>query len=202
MVLYEGLPIPTKKSDIPQEIYQIKVTLLDTSIWRRLLAPADMTLTELHDVLQVAMGWEGEHMHEFSIGRRQMRRRVLMPPVENESTTHLSSLLGRVGAQATYTYDFGDNWEHGIVLEKRLSADPNTAYPVCAGGQFARPPEDCGGVGRFYDLLDAFKDPNHDRHEEALEWFGDDFDSEAFSVEDVNRMVARMYRRRRKASGT
>ena len=106
----------TKRSAIPQEIYQIKVTLLGTSplIWRRVLVPAEVTLAQLHDVLQAAMGWEDCHMHEFRMGRRYFGRpdpedRLMgMPPVENERTVRLSSVLARVGAKAIYTYDLGD----------------------------------------------------------------------------------------------
>jgi Plasmid pRiA4b ORF-3-like protein len=200
----------TRKTAIPQDVYQIKVTLLGTSppVWRRLLVPAAVTLAHLHDVLQAAMGWEDCHMHEFRMGRRYFGRpnpedRLMgMPPVENERTVQLSNLLGKVGPKAIYTYDLGDTWEHGVVLEKRLSADPNTAYPVCTGGQLACPPEDCGGVGGFYDLLDATSNPNHDQHEALRNWVDDDFDPKAFSVDDVNRMLAPLHRRRRgKASG-
>ena len=121
--------MPTKKSAVPLEIYQLKVTLLGTSppIWRRLLLPADVTLAQLHDVLQAAMGWEDGHMHEFSIGQRRFGRpdpedRLMgMPSVENERTVRLSGILGRVGAKAIYTYDFGDSWEHSLVLEKSAS---------------------------------------------------------------------------------
>jgi len=109
-------------------------------------------------------------------------------------------VLGRVGAKATYTYDMGDSWEHGIVLEKRLPIDPGTAYPVCTGGERACPPEDCGGIGGFYDLLDALGDPAHEQHEEIQDWVGDDYDPDAFSIEDVNHMLTPLRRRRDKAS--
>ena len=200
----ESFIMPTKKSAVPPEIYQLKVTLLGTSppIWRRLLVPADLTLAQLHDVLQAAMGWEDCHMHEFSVGHRHFGkpdpedRLMGMPSVENERTVRLSGVLGRVGAKAIYTYDFGDSWEHGIVLEKRLPADPGTAYPVCTGGQLACPPEDCGGIPGFYDLLDALGDPTHEQHDELLDWIGDDYDPDAFSIEDVNRMLMPLRRRR------
>jgi hypothetical protein len=160
--------MPTKKSVVPPEIYQLKVTLLGTSppIWRRLLVPADLTLAQLHDVLQAAMGWEDGHMHEFSIGQRRFGRPdpedqlMGMPSAENERTVRLSGILGRVGSKAIYTYDFGDSWEHSIVLEKRLPIDPSTTYPICTDGQLACPPEDCGGVPGFYDLVEALADPN------------------------------------------
>ena len=129
----ESINMPAKKSAVPSDIYQLKLTLLGTRppIWRRLLVPADLTLAQLHDVLQAAMGWEDGHMHEFSIGPRRFGRpnpedRLMgMPSVENERTMRLSAILGRVGSKAIYTDDFGDSWEHSIVLEKRLSVDPN-----------------------------------------------------------------------------
>ena len=200
--------MPTKKSTVPLEIYQLKVTLIGTSppIWRRLLLPADVTLAQLHDALQAAMGWEDGHMHEFSIGQRRFGRpdpedRLMgMPSVENERTVRLSGILGRVGSKALYTYDFGDSWEHSIVLEKRLPDDPNATYPVCTDGQLACPPEDCGGIPGFYDLVEALNDPNHERHEEMLDWIGDDFNPQAFSIDNVNRMLAPLRRHRHKTS--
>ena len=172
--------MPAKKTAVPPEICQLKVTLLGTSppIWRRLLVPADMTLAQLHDVLQAAMGWEDGYMHEFSVGQRRIGRpnpedRLMgMPSVENERTVRLSGILGRVGSKAIYTYDFGDSWEHSLVLEKRLPVDPNTAYPVCTDGQLACPPEDCGGIPGFYDLIEALTDRDHERHEEMLDGIG------------------------------
>ena len=189
--------MPPKKIAVPPEIYQLKVTLLGTSppIWRRLLVPADLTLAQLHNVLQTAMGWEDGHMHEFCVGGRRFGRpdpedRLMgMPSVENEGTVRLSGILGRVGAKVIYTYDFGDSWEHGIVLEKRLPTDPNTTYPACTDGQLACPPEDCGGIPGFYDLVEALTDPTNERHEEMRDWIGDDFDPQAFSVDTVNQLL-------------
>jgi hypothetical protein len=199
--------MPTKKSAAP-DIYQLKVTLLGTSppIWRRLQVPADVTLAQLHEVLQTAMGWQDGHMHEFSVGQRRFGRpdpqdRLMgLPSVENERTVRLSSLLSRIGSKAIYTYDLGDSWEHSIVLEKRLPGDPNATHPVCTDGQLACPPEDCGGIPGFYDLVEVLNDPNHKRHQEMLDWIGDDFDPQAFSVDQVNRMLAPLSRHRHKAS--
>jgi len=196
--------MPAKKSAVPPEILQLKVTLLGTMppIWRRLLVPADLTLAQLHDVLQTAMGWQDGHMHEFSAGHRHFGkpnpedRLMGMDPVENERTVRLSSVLSRVRAKAIYTYDMGDSWEHGIMLEKRLPADPGTTYPVCTGGERACPPEDCGGIPGFYDLLDALGDPTHEQHNELRDWVGEDYDPDVFSLDGVNRMLAPLRRRR------
>lgn len=193
-----------KKTAVPPEIYQLKVTLLGTRppIWRRVLVPADMTFAQLHVVLLSAMGWEGDHMHEFSAGQRRIGwpdpedRLLGIPGVDSEHAVRLRDILVRAGSKAVYTYDFGDSWEHSLVLEKRLPLDPNTAYPVCTDGQLACPPEDCGGVPGFYNLVEALSDPSHKRHEEMLDWIGE-FDPQAFSVESVNKRLTALRRQRK-----
>jgi len=197
--------MPAKNSATAAEIYQLKVTLLGTKppIWRKLLVPTDFTLTQLHDVLQVAMGWQECHLHEFTAGGRRFG-----PPdpeegfmeVENERKVRLSSLLRRTGAKVIYTYDFGDSWEHSIVLQKCFPAAPTMSYPICIDGQLACPPEDCGGIPGFYDLLDALKDPKHEQHQELKDWVGGDYDPEAFSIEAINRILVHWIPRRSRRS--
>lgn len=193
----------TRKIQTSPDIYQLKVTLLGTKppIWRRLLVAADLTLAQLHDVLQIAMGWQNGHMHQFRLGQRYFGRpfpeeRLMgMTPTENERTVRLSAVLGRVGAKMIYEYDLGDSWEHGIVLEKQLPADIHATYPMCIDGQLACPPEDCGGIPGYYNLLDALADRRHPEHEELSEWIGGSFDPEAFSIDKVNRLLSPARRR-------
>jgi len=190
--------MPTNPLEKSQQIYPIKVTLLGTDppIWRRLRVPANLTLEVLHDVLQLAMGWEDCHMHDFRIGQQRfgtpdpMEREFGGPRTASERTARLFQVLGRAGIKAVYTYDFGDSWEHKIVVEKRLAPEPGRAYPVCLAGERHGPPEDCGGIPGFYNLLEALSDPGHEQHEELLDWLGNGFDPEAFSVEEVNRRLA------------
>ena len=190
------------------EIYQIKITLLgvDPPIWRRLLVRADLTLEQLHHVLQLAMGWEDCHMHEFRIGQQRfgtpdpMEQAFGRSHTTSERTARLFSVLGRAGAKAVYTYDFGDSWEHQIVVEKCLALEPGRAYPACLAGERHGPPEDCGGIPGFYNLLEAISEPEHEQHAELLDWLGGDFDPEAFSVEEINRRLAPLQRRRQKAA--
>ncbi|HXB69869.1 MAG TPA: plasmid pRiA4b ORF-3 family protein [Candidatus Acidoferrales bacterium] len=196
-----------KKSGKLREVYQIKVTLLGTEppIWRRLLVPADMTLVDLDHVVQAAMGWDGDHLHEFVIG--QQRFGTPTPSgqflaqirgtrgVVSEEGVRLSSVLRFAGSKAEYTYDFGDNWEHAIRFEKALPREPRKLYPVCIGGELHGPPEDCGGVPGYYNLLDAIRDPEHEGHGEMLEWVGEEFDPEAFSVDEVNARLSYLQQR-------
>ena len=192
--------------DQPQEIYQIQVTLLGTDppIWRRLLVPADLTLEQLHDVLQLAMGWENYHLHEFRIGRQRfgkpdpMERTFGGPRTASERTARLFSVLGRVGAKAVYTYDFGDSWEHEIVVEKCVASEPGYAYPACLAGERHGPPEDCGGIPGFYNFLEAISDPEHEEHQDLLDWVGGSFAPESFSVDAVNQRLQKKFRPVRK----
>jgi hypothetical protein len=183
---------------MPEQIFQLKVTLLGTDppIWRRLLVPAGATLESLHRVLQIAVGWDDCHMHEFAIGRQRFGAPGPMddfggPPVVSERNIALGQLLTRPRSKLRYTYDFGDSWEHEIVLEKILPPEPNRAYPSCVAGERQGPPEDCGGLPGFYNLLDAIADPKHPDHEDTKEWAGD-FDPDAFSIDEVNRRLARI----------
>lgn len=194
--------MPSKRIWLPQDIYQLKVTLLGTRppIWRRLQVPAALTLDVLHEVLQVAMGWDNSHLHEFRIGQKRFGkpdpndRLMGLPAIGNERTTHLYLVLGKVGAKARYTYDFGDSWEHAVVLEKVLPPEPGVAYPICVAGKLHGPPEDCGGIPGYYNLLEAIRDPAHTDHEDMLDWVGSEFDPEAFSLDEVNRRLAPIQR--------
>jgi hypothetical protein len=194
-----------KNSAVSPEIYQLKVTLLGTRppIWRRLLVPSDLNLTQLHDVLQVAMGWQDGHLHEFRTGGRRFgppdpEDQFMADDVGDERKVRVLAIFGRTGAKAIYTYDFGDTWEHSIVLEKLLPANPNMIYPICTDGRLACPPEDCGGIPGFYHLLDVLRDPTHEEHQELRDWVDGDYDPEAFSIEAVNRIL--MPRRSRRSS--
>lgn len=157
------------------------------------MVPDNFTLEQLHYILQVAMGWQDCHMHEFEIDGQLYGTPDPFtgpfggPKPLSARTTRLSAVFGEVGAKALYNYDFGDGWEHAVVLEKKLEPEPGHAYPACTGGKLHGPPEDCGGVPGFYNLLDTLSDPSHRDHEEMREWVGGEFNPEAFSVEEVNR---------------
>jgi hypothetical protein len=200
--------MPDKNIESSEEIYQIKVTLLGMRrpIWRRLLVPASITLAQLHHVLQAAMGWEDCHLHEFRIGGRKFGVPDLMdqfmggPRSISEKKVQLSELLNKRGAKVNYTYDFGDSWEHSILLEKVLPSEPGVVVPLCTGGELNAPPEDCGGLPGYYSFLEAILDPEHDQHEELLDWIGGSFDPEYFSLDAINQRLSKKFRSPRKAS--
>lgn len=110
--------------------------------------------------------------------------------VLDETDFLLQEVVSREGASLLYEYDFGDSWMHEIVVEKISAPEPGVEYPACVEGARCGPPEDCGGIGGYADLLEALKDPKRDDHEEALDWIGDDFDPEYFDIAETNDEVA------------
>jgi len=179
-------------TDAGSSIISLKVALRGTKppIWRRLLAPADMTLGDLHEAIQAAMGWEGGHLHAFDIGGRHYGDRANVDDVADEGRLTLGEVRRSGVARFGYTYDFGDDWEHTVTIEKTLPAAQGTVYPTCVAGKRACPPEDCGGPWGYQELLDIIADPAHPERAERLEWLGEEFDPEEFSVEVANATLA------------
>jgi hypothetical protein len=191
----------TSRGSAGVEIYQLKITLLGSEppIWRRFAVPADITLAKLHDAIQIVMGWYDCHLHEFRT-RDGTRYRARDPGLDldwdagtiDERKAQLHDVIHRAKQRLFYDYDFGDGWEHGLELEKRIPPEPNVKYPVCLAGERACPPEDCGGIWGYGELIEAIRDPKHERHEELLEWLGDPFDPEAFDLEETNALLRKL----------
>jgi hypothetical protein len=175
------------------EVYAIKVTLLGTSpsVWRRILVPRDITLRNLHRTLQTAMGWTNCHLHQFGRQRQRLTdpRSRVGTKVADENRTKLGELIWTVGARLLYEYDFGDGWQHELLLEEVLSGEESFRQ-ICVAGKRCCPPEDCGGPQGFAELLKALQDANHPSHDEVCEWLAD-FVPESFSVDEINRRLRR-----------
>ena len=105
---------------------------------------------------------------------------------QDERKVKLQKVAPEIGVKFHYEYDFGDSWTHLIQVEKILMPEPNTVYPVCIKGKRACPPEDCGGVWGYADLIEIMADPKHEQYEEMQEWLGDELDPEAFDLNEVN----------------
>ena len=191
----------------PNTVYQLKVTLDDSKppIWRRILVPENITLYDLHEIIQRVMGWRNYHLHMFKIAGQiyggPADDETGMLGTKNETLYRINQLGLREKSKFSYEYDFGDSWEHTILVEKITSTDPSAHYPVCVTGKRACPPEDVGGIWGYVDFLEAIADPNHVEHDEMLEWAGGEFDPERFDPDKVNKalQVIKPARGRRKA---
>ena len=173
-----------------KRLYLLKIRLLEIEpeIWRRFVVPADITLDRLHDVIQIVMGWSDSHLHEFTIGKR---RYTEYPESKEDGPEcgryRLVDLIRQKGRTFRYLYDFGDSWEHEVIVEDSRYFNPETIDPVeCLDGARACPPEDVGGVPGYYEFCKSLKDPYHEEHESYMQWSGGEYDSEKFNPDEVN----------------
>ncbi|MCP4421810.1 MAG: plasmid pRiA4b ORF-3 family protein [Chloroflexi bacterium] len=179
-----------------KKVYQFKVTLrgIRPPIWRRIQVYNNLTFYEFHRVLQRVMGWYDAHLHLFDVGGRYITDAETLASGwgdgKDEDTTFLNQHVRREKQKIRYVYDFGDSWEHDLLLEKILPIEPDVHYPRCLKGKRACPPEDCGGMWGYESLLEALADETHSEHESYLEWMEGGFDSEAFDLKKINEALA------------
>jgi hypothetical protein len=184
------------------EFFQLKITLknIKPPIWRRILVAPEIKLDRLHDVLQIVMGWDNSHLHQFETPLGYIADPAFgLEEAESSKKTTLQSVLSGPRSHIRYEYDFGDGWDHQILLEKVVELD-DPVLALCLGGARACPPEDCGGPWGYGNLLEILKDPKHPEHEDMSEWIGGEFDAEAFDVEAINKQLANLAPLRQKKS--
>ena len=184
------------KKNRSMSAYQIKVTLngSDPKIWRRVLVPSNFHLGKLNHVIQMAMGWQESHLHEFVIENHRYinpdyEPDDIWPGMEKNRDENKLSLqeVVEVTNKFIYRYDFGDGWEHEIKIEKTIDDLGLYHLPICIDGENACPPEDCGGIGGYYQLLESIKDPSSAEGEEMLRWLGGYFNPISFDPNRINR---------------
>lgn len=185
-----------------KNVYQFKIILKDLkpSIWRRIQVPEDYSLYDLHVAIQDSFPWSGYHLHEFSsVTLRETERKFYgLPDPNNDGwretildwTVKIGDVFQINGDKAiNYNYDFGDNWQHRVELEKILSAEAGVEYPRCLDGRRACPPEDCGGYSGYEYLLKILKNPRDEEYRDVCEWLaiekGDEYDPEYFDSREV-----------------
>ncbi len=181
------------------EIARLKITLdeIKPRIWRRIEVPLAIRLDDLHVVIQEAMGWENYHLYEFraggfSWGIPDQDFDFGEQPLAAKKAT-LAGLLGDAGRKTfKYLYDFGDGWEHSIRVERVVATDPEARYPRLLAAERRCPPEDCGGPWGYVDYLEAIADPNHENHDEMIEWRGPGFDPNDVDEAGIHKRLGRL----------
>ncbi len=192
----------------PPKILQLKIQLNDIKpqIWRTVLAEDNITFSELHEIIQIAMGWDNYHMYDFTVSKTRIEAdnikdvRVdamwagILPRAKAipASRTKLSEFLKSKNQKFSYLYDFGDSWAHTITVERILEKNYSRKYPTCIDGARACPPEDCGGVHSYKNFLRAIRNPKHNEHKQMLEWIGGEFDAEHFDINETNKSLGRL----------
>ena len=181
-----------------QTIYQLRIQLQDVepAVWRSVRVPAGVTLAKLHKVFQVVMGWSDSHLHEFRIGA--MRYGMPDPDFQEEGAVIsekrvvLREILKPSITRFLYLYDFGDGWEHEVLIERTGTLGVDERPLLCLAGANACPPDDVGGPGGYADFLKAIANPKHKEHRHYLQWCGGAFDPKGFDLQSVNRSLARV----------
>lgn len=187
------------------QIARIRITLDDIkpAIWRQVELPISNSLKTLHLAIQAVMLFENYHLFRFDIGDASYGIRFdddyMDPPTRDAGNLRLAKLIERGVTAFTYTYDFGDDWRHSIVIEEVLPADPATDYPRFVDGERRAPPEDVGGFPGFEEFLDAMAKPRHPERKSILQWYGRPFDPEDISPDEIHTRMAKLAKRR--ASG-
>ncbi len=179
--------------DLGLQIYELKIELLEIEpkIWRRVLVPGTITLGQLHEVIQIAMGWTNSHLHQFIVGAHSYSDPEFeIEEAKSEYRYSLEKLAPRVSNTIAYEYDFGDGWDHQIRVERIIEDDKRyPGKPVCLGGERSCPPEDCGGPWGYQIFLEAIRNKKHPQHKELLNWIGGSFDREFFDLDAVNTLL-------------
>ena len=174
-----------------EAVFRLKIVLADTDplIWRQVEVLADTTLRQLHAVIQAAMGWDDDHLHQFHHRRETLPGRLPLDELAARGVKHF-----------TYVYDIGDSWEHRIQIEKKRAADPGASYPRLVDGAMCCPPEDVGGIPGFYDFLEAITDSGHPDHQDRLDWHGGPFDPLHLDMDHINKQLSRIATRRQRTA--
>ena len=191
-------PLHTKANNDKEKVYQLKISLMDSNpeIWRRVLVSGNTTLGKLHRIIQNVMDWTDSHLHEFivkDVSYADPDPEMEMDRSKNENRTHLCNIAPTAKSSFVYVYDFGDGWEHKIKVEKTMDHHERfSGRPVCLEGESACPPEDCGGIYSYYDMLEIIKNPKHPEYNDTMEWLGGEFDPNVFDLDETNQILKKM----------
>jgi hypothetical protein len=189
----------------PIDTLQIKITLdrIKPDIWRRFIVDTSFSLHKLHRSIQTVMGWYDAHLYEFEIQNSHysitdQNDNFLDYEVLDSKKTKLKSLGLQPEDTFNYTYDFGDNWEHTIVIERVLKIGPVMA-PLCLDGERNCPPEDCGSVPGYQHIMELMQNPDSKEAREFTKLLGHPYNSELFDINAINDGLKNLSRRKTKA---
>jgi hypothetical protein len=184
---------------MPILTFHIKLVGTEPLVTRTFEVSSEMTKYELHHTIQVVMGWKNYHLYQFEVGDTVIADRRLwdedeMGPITDVKEVSVGEVFTKVGTTAVYEYDFGDGWMHHLELVDLSIHPTQEVLPLVVSGENACPPEDCGGIHGYKDLIDILKDPNHPEHREYKVWAGKNFNPSKFSVDACNAELKKLPR--------
>jgi hypothetical protein len=197
-------PVTDPAMDSFNQICSVRIELLHTDplIWREVEVPTSITLKVLHDVVQIAMGWFDQHLWEIRIARQvygpAMGADWGGEPRTDAIKVRLRDVLKPRRTTIDYLYDFGDSWEHRLIVTAVRQGTPDMSCPRYVAGKHAGPPEDCGGLPGFYHALDVVADPTYPEHAEVADWL-DEYDPDGIDELPLKIALGRLAKRRNAA---
>jgi hypothetical protein len=172
---------------------RIEIKHIEPLIWRRVAVRTSMNLMALHKVIQAAMGWLDYHLWEFDVDDRKYGMPDPdRPHVKNAASTQLATTLASSMTEFEYVYDFGDYWEHRIIVEQTGNAKTGAIYPQFLGGERRCPPEDCGGPPGYFEFIENIARKNSKKAKEALEWYGGPYDPDDIDEQQIKITLGRI----------
>ena len=186
----------SRRADI---VLRVELLGIEPLIWRRVRIASSISFKQLHDILQLVMGWQDSHLHEFRAGELaigMMDVEEHREGLQDEIAWNLGQLLETGTSEFEYLYDFGDDWMHRIIVEPASRGRAGGSGPLCLAGENACPPEDVGGPHLYVEFLRALADPKHENHKRFLDWIGGIWDPKGFDLNRINRELRSLPRGR------
>ncbi|MCU0359627.1 MAG: plasmid pRiA4b ORF-3 family protein [Bacteroidia bacterium] len=183
-------------------LLHLNINSIKPEIWRKILVKPTTTLFELHHIIQISMGWQNYHLYEFNVNGYRMGSEALNGPeldklqgkLIDSIAVDLSDLYLEKGSSFSYEYDFGDSWRHTITIEDFVPSVKGQKLPLCLAGERACPPEDCGGIHGFENMIEILQDKSHPEYKEFKRWVGPKYNPETFDLEKTNKSLRSLNR--------
>jgi hypothetical protein len=184
------------KKKAPEKVFALRLDVTGTTprIWRQLMVRESMWVSRLHDTIQILFDWFDYQTHVFNLDDLRFGNPLKRDEmtVEDDRDISLADLDLEHRGRFTYDYHFGEGWQIDIKVEQVLTVQKGRNYPLCTAGERAGPPEDCGGLEAFHDMLACIKEPDTDLGREWREWLGPEYEPESCDVERINKALRKL----------
>jgi pRiA4b ORF-3-like protein len=192
--LHDGKGSAAKKPI--EKVFSLRLQVVGCSprIWRRILVRETMWVTRLHDCIQIAFDWFDYQTHAFVLDNLRFGNPLQKDDQTIEDDRDITLADFDLGSRERflYEYNFGSGWQVEIKVEKSTLVEKGHVYPLVVAGERAGPPEDCGGLEAFHDMLACIKEPDSDLGREWLEWLGPHYNPTACDVEKINKNLRKL----------
>ena len=182
---------------MPTLTFQIKLIGTEPLVTRTFKVSSESSMYVLHHIIQVVMGWKNYHLYQFEVGAMVIADKRLwdeeeMGPITDVKEVSVGEVFTKVGTTAVYEYDFGDGWMHHLELVDISNHPTQEVLPMVLSGENACPPEDCGGIHGYKELLEVLKNPKHPEYRETKVWAGSTFNPTKLSVDASNKELGKL----------